>query len=185
MNSLKPLPIIILLCCSVAVHASTNPEDIRLSFPFFQSGQSSGIRDELMVGYGDYCFVPEQLHMGIDFFPESEADQVLNPFNTTMYSIGAFYTNTTQGTYTGCHIGIGPEGSDYGWALEHMGLEDYDEPKLDQWCEYWARGKVLTPGMPIDSCIDYSSGDIPLHTHVQWSHWITDASPGGARIYNP
>ena len=55
MKSLKLLPIIILLCCSAVVQATTNPEDIRLSFPFFQSGQSSGIRDELMVGYGDWC----------------------------------------------------------------------------------------------------------------------------------
>ena len=115
MKSLKLLPIVILLCCSVAVQASTNPQDIPLSFPFFQSGQSSGIRDQLMVGYGDWTTLDatlEGLHMGIDLYPESDADQVLNPFNSTMYSIGACYTDPTLGTYTGCMIGIGPEGSD-------------------------------------------------------------------------
>ncbi|MBN2861315.1 MAG: hypothetical protein JXK93_13700, partial [Sphaerochaetaceae bacterium] len=107
MKSSRLLPILILLCCSVAVQATTNPENIPLSFPFFQSGQISGARDELMVGYGDYTTTiasEEGLHMGIDLYPESAADQVLNPFDATMYSLGAFYTDTVDGPYTGCHI---------------------------------------------------------------------------------
>ncbi len=57
--------------------AQTSPQDIPLSFPFFQSGQSSGTRDELMIGYGDYCDLGEQLHMGIDFL-KSESETYFN-----------------------------------------------------------------------------------------------------------
>jgi|GEM_PF-2853090 len=187
MNSLKLLPIIILLCCSAAVQATTNPEDTRLSFPFFQSGQSSGISDQLMVGYGDYTTTiasEEGLHMGIDLYPESAVDQVLNPFNTTMFSIGAYYADTVS-EYTGCIIGIGPEGSDYGWAIEHLGPKPDKYADAYDWCSVHTRGTVLSSGMPIDTCCIYSSS-IPRHTHIQWSRWELDQfHPGGYIMPNP
>ena len=69
----------LLSLCSVAV--SVQPADIPLSFPFFQSGQSTGIFPELMVGYGDWCVASEGLHPGIDLYSGSVIDSVLNPFD--------------------------------------------------------------------------------------------------------
>ncbi len=184
MTILKLLLAFALCLFSFNALAQTSPEDIPLSFPFFQSGQSSGIRDELMVGYGDYCDLGQQLHMGIDFLPESDNDQVLNPFNIPMYSIGAYYVPNAV-DYTGCIIGIGLGGSDYGWAIEHLGPDIFDVIALDSWCSNYKRDEPLAPQMPIDTCCNYSTV-VPLHTHIQWSYWFTDpSSPGGAIMPNP
>jgi hypothetical protein len=69
----------LLSLCSVAV--SVQPADIPLSFPFFQSGQSTGISPALMVGYGDWCVASEGLHPGIDLYSGSVMDSVLSLFN--------------------------------------------------------------------------------------------------------
>ncbi len=89
MNLSVLLPIISLPAISPSFFLSNSPEDIPLSFPFFQSNQGTGIPDELMVGYGDWCVASEGLHMGIDLLPASNDDHVLNPFDETMYSIGS------------------------------------------------------------------------------------------------
>ncbi len=183
MNPSKLLTVILLITVSVTALSSTIPGDIPLSFPFFQSSQSTGIPDELMVGYGDWCVAAEGLHMGIDFFAANADDQVLNPFDVTMYSIGAYYVPDDD--YNGCIIGIGPEGSDYGWAIEHLGPYPYIKADADDWCSDHTRGKVLALRSPIDTCCVYGSG-VPRHTHVQWSHWVFDQfHPGGYIMTNP
>ncbi len=59
--------VLTILLSSVSIAVATSPENIPLSFPFFQNGQSTGIPDKLMVGYGDWCIPGEGLHPGIDF----------------------------------------------------------------------------------------------------------------------
>ncbi len=178
MNPSKFLNVILLITISLPALSTTIPGDIPLSFPFFQSSQSTDSRDELMVGYGDWCAAAQGLHMGIDFFAANADDQVLNPFDVTMYSIGAYYAPNLA-DYTGCIIGIGPEGSDYGWAIEHLGPDPDLYPFAHQWCIDNTRGTVLAPRSPIDTCCVYGPG-VPRHTHVQWSHWVFDQfHPGG------
>ena len=139
---------ILLSYASIAV--GTSPGDIPLSFPFFQSGQSSGIPDELMVGYGDWCVAFEGIHPGIDFFASSETDQVLNPFDQTMYSLGAEYE--ADPNYVGYSIGIGSYGSDDGWALIHLGDDVYDPAAANDWCDKHKRDTELPPRAQIDTC---------------------------------
>jgi hypothetical protein len=73
--------LMVVLQLSVSILLADSPGDIKISFPFFQSGQSSGIPDELMAGYGDWCVASEGLHPGIDLYSGSVMDSVLSPFN--------------------------------------------------------------------------------------------------------
>ena len=170
---------IVLSLASLA--AGTSPDNFPLSFPFFESGQSSGILDELMVGYGDWCVASEGLHPGIDFFASSGTDQVLNPFDQALYSLGAHYNQGSD--FVGCMIGIGSYGSDDGWALIHLGPNE-ERVTAHQWCANHSRGLELPARTPIDKCCQYSS--MPLHLHVQWSHWVfSQFAPGGYILTNP
>jgi len=75
----------LLSLCSVAV--SVEPADIPLSFPFFHSGQSTGISPELMVGYGDLCVIGEGAYAGTDQYSGLTEDSVLCLSGRSVYSI--------------------------------------------------------------------------------------------------
>lgn len=129
-----------------------------LSFPIFASDNR-----ELMAGYGDWCGPEEGPHPGIDFYAD-EGDYVLNPFDQTMYVLGAGY-NENQ-INTGCILGIGGAGDYWGWALKH--LEHYGDP--EGWCEGHLRNMPIATRAPIEACIQYST--VPRHLHIDWSFWV-------------
>ena len=81
--------------CSVAV--SVAPADIPLSFPFFQSGQSTGISPELMVGYGDWCVIGEGAHAGTNQYFGLTEDSVLCLSDRSVHSIQSIIWNHLQG----------------------------------------------------------------------------------------
>ncbi|MCK5786524.1 MAG: hypothetical protein KAH54_08190, partial [Candidatus Sabulitectum sp.] len=174
--------LMVILQLSVSIVFADSPGNIPISFPFFQSSQSTGIPDELMVGYGDWCVAFEGIHPGTDFFAASGIDQVLNPFDQTMYSLGAEYEPDPD--YVGYSIGIGSYGSDDGWALIHLGDDEYDYSLAERWCEDHARNTELPARVPIDKCSQYCS--MPRHLHVQWSHWeFEQGAPGVYVLNNP
>ncbi len=124
---------------------------------------------------------PEKVFIQELTFASSAIDQVLSPFDQTMYSLGADYHPDPD--YIGYMVGIGLKNTDDGWAFIHLGDDTYEQARANDWCEKHKRGTEFPARMVIDKCSQY--GSMPLHIHVQWSHWsFYSAWPGGYRLLN-